>query len=180
MSALSNFLGYQAVWLVAVAGAGRGLVWPALAALAAFALWQLARSGTRRADLRVLAVAVALGVLLDGALSLCGVLGYAAPRPALPPGGAPLWILALWAAFALTLNHSLAWLRRHSLLAALLGAVGGPFAYLAAAKLANAVTFRAPEAVALAALAAGWGAALVVLVRSASHWSGESGSRVPA
>ena len=180
MSPLGNFLGYQAVWFVAVAGAGRGLVWPALSALAGFALWQLALSGTRRADLGLLAVALALGVLLDGTLSFGGLLGYAAPRPALPPGGAPLWILALWAAFALTLNHSLAWLRRRWLLAGLLGAVGGPLAYLAAAKMSNAVTFRAPQAVGLAALAAGWGVALLVLARSASYWSGESGSRVPA
>jgi len=177
VSALGNFLGYQVVWLVAVAGAGRGLVWPALAALAGFALWQLMLSGTRRADLRLLAVALALGVLLDGALSFGGVLSYAAPRPALPPGGAPLWILALWAAFALTLNHSLAWLRRRWLLAALLGALGGPLAYLAAAKLSNAVTFRAPEATVLAALAAGWGAALLVLARSALHWSREPRQR---
>jgi len=176
VSALGNFLGYQAVWLIAVAGAGRGLVWPALAALAGFAVWQLMLSGTRRADLRLLAVALTLGVLLDGALSFGGVLRYAAPQPSLPPGGAPLWILALWVAFALTLNHSLAWLRQRSLTAALLGAAGGPLAYLAAARLSGAVTFRVPPAAALAALAAGWSVALFLLTASAARWSSASGA----
>ncbi|MDE2137946.1 MAG: DUF2878 domain-containing protein [Gammaproteobacteria bacterium] len=165
MSAIANLLGYQIVWLIAVVGAGRGLVWPALAGLAVFAAWQLARSQAPRSDLKLCAVALVLGVLLDGALAHSGLLRYAAPQPAVPAGGAPLWILALWGAFALTLNHSLAWLRRRRLAATLLGVVGGPLAYLAAARLSQAVVFSAAPAAAIVALAAGWGVALLLLVR---------------
>ena len=39
-------------------------------------------------------------------------------------------MIALWTCFAATLRHSLAWLRARWLLAAVLGAVGGPLAYL--------------------------------------------------
>jgi hypothetical protein len=172
MSALANFLGYQAVWFIAVLGAARDTSWPALAAIAAFAAWQLGVSRTRGADLKLMGVALVSGVLLDGALASSGLLRYAAPAPALPAGGAPLWILALWVAFALTLNHSLAWLRRRLGAAALLGAIGGPLAYAAAARLDGAVVFGAPRGFAAAALAAGWALALCVLMRSAVAWTG--------
>ena len=42
------------------------------------------------------------GALMDGGLAASGWLVYAASAPSWPP----LWILAIWAAFALTLNHS--------------------------------------------------------------------------
>jgi hypothetical protein len=175
MSALANFAGYQAVWFIAVLGAGRGLAWPAIAGLAAFAAWQLAMSRTRSADLKLVALAIALGTLLDGILSCDGLLSYAAHGIAFPPGGAPLWILALWGAFALTLNHSLAWMRGRRLAAILLGAVGGPLAYLAAARLSGAVSLPARPAAALTALAVGWGGAMFLLMQGAAAWTRDSG-----
>jgi hypothetical protein len=169
MSQLANFVGYQAVWFIAVLGAGRSGTWPALGALALYALCQLASSRERRSDLVLLLLAVGLGTALDGTLAATGLLHYAASSPALPPGGAPLWILALWAAFALTLNHSLAWLRQRRWLALLLGAVGGPLAYGAAERLASAVVFAAPRTRGLAALALGWGLAIVALTEVAAR-----------
>jgi hypothetical protein len=177
MSALLNFLGYQIVWFVAVLGAARGAAWPAIAALAAFAAWQLGVSRSRGPDLRLMGLALLCGMLLDGTLATSGLLRYAAPAPAVPTGGAPLWILALWLAFALTLNHSLAWLRGRLGAAALLGALGGPLAYAAAARLTSAVVFSSPRGLAVAALGAGWAAALFLLVRSATAWSGESAAQ---
>ncbi len=171
MNAVANFLGYQGVWLLAVLGAARGSVWPALAGLAAFATWQLATSRTRAADLKLTGLALLLGMLLDGALAASGLLRYATPAPALPAGGAPLWILALWAAFALTLNHSLAWVRRRALWAALLGGAGGPLAYAAAERLAGAVHWSRLPLATTALLAAGWAVALWLLARSADGWA---------
>jgi hypothetical protein len=162
VSLLGNLLGYQLVWFLSVSAAGAGLSWPALAATALFALWQLATSATRRDDLRLIGIGLGFGVLLDGLMARLNLLHYAAASWALPPAGAPLWILALWVAFALTLNHSLRWLRGRMLCAALLGLLGGPLAYLAAARIAGALTFVAPAWHALTALALGWAAALAV------------------
>ena len=50
-------------------------------------------------------------------------------------GWAPYWMVALWGAFATTLNHSLRWLTRRPVFAALFGAVGGPIAYSAGVQL---------------------------------------------
>lgn len=161
--ALLNFIGYQGVWLVAVLGAGAGHWLRALLAGAVFAVAQLSFSRVRGADLKLVAVALVLGVLLDGLLSRSTWLQYATPAPALPQGGAPLWILVLWVAFALTLNHSLRWLTRHAGWAIGLGLIGGPLAYLGAARLSGAVTFTAPAWRAVGMLALGWAVAMAVL-----------------
>tara|TARA_B110000014_G_C20026765_1_gene533013 strand:+ start:593 stop:1114 length:522 start_codon:yes stop_codon:yes gene_type:complete len=44
---------------------------------------------------------------------------------------APLWIIAMWAGFCTTINHSLGWLKGHFILAFLLGAIFGPLSYIA-------------------------------------------------
>ena len=170
MSLWANMLGYQAVWFVAVCAAGRGLAWPGVAAAAIFAAWQLARSAERALESRLILLALALGALLDGTLAAAGLLHYAAPAPALPPGGAPVWILALWLAFALTLNRSLRWFQGKTLRSALFGALGGPLAYAAAARLAGAVTFAAPMWRGETALGAGWGAAFALLSSLGLRW----------
>jgi hypothetical protein len=163
MGGILNFVAYQAVWFAVVASAGRGRAALGMGAAALFAAAQLALSRRRHSDVRLMAAAVTLGVVIDGTLGFCGWLRYASPEPALPPHGAPLWILCLWAAFALTLTRSLAWLMRRPWLAVLLGALGGPLAYASAARAFAAVELAPPAARGFAALALGWGAALAVL-----------------
>jgi hypothetical protein len=178
MSRWANFAGYQLVWFAAVCGASRGLTWPALLVMALFGAWQLSVSPSRTADLRLVAAALAMGVVLDGVFSASGVLHYAARAVALPPGGAPLWILALWAAFALTFNHSLRWLTGRPLLCLTLGAAGGPLAYLGAGRL-GAVSFAAPAWQGLLGLAAGWAVACALLGNLARAWRGPAWAAGP-
>ncbi|OZI29266.1 hypothetical protein CEG14_21845 [Bordetella genomosp. 1] len=161
MAFWANLAGYQAVWFAAVIGAGRGLAWPGVLAALVFAAAHLAWTRQRRADLVLMAAAAACGLLIDGGLALAGLMQHAAAAPAVPPGGAPLWILALWCAFALTLNHSLVWLRGRPWLAAAFGAVGAPLAYLGAARGWRAVAIETP--LAWLGLAAGWALALGLL-----------------
>jgi len=166
-----NLLGYQLVWFAAVIGAGRGQWWPALAAAVLFGAWQLTLSRQRMLELRLVIAAAVLGTLLDGGLAASGLLRYAAASIALPAGGAPLWILALWCAFALTLTQSLRWLQPRPWLAMLFGAIGGPLAYLGAARGFGAVAFAAPEWLAMAWLALGWALAVVLLTALITCWS---------
>jgi hypothetical protein len=178
MSRWANFAGYQLVWFAAVCGASRGLTWPALLVMALFAAWQLSVSPSRTADLRLVAAALLMGAVLDGAFSASGVLHYAARSAALPPGGSPLWILALWAAFALTFNHSLSWLTGRPLLGLVVGAAGGPLAYLGAARL-GAVSFAAPAWHGLLGLADGWAVACALLGSLARAWQGPARAAGP-
>jgi hypothetical protein len=163
----ANFLGYQAVWFAAVIGASNGVWWPGVAAALVFVSWQLAVSNQRNAELKLLAMALLCGCLIDGTLAESGLARYAAPAPV----GAPLWILALWASFSLTLNSSLAYLRAHALAACMLGAIGGPLAYAGAARGWQALSFAAPTWRALAWLACAWALAMPLLATLARRWT---------
>jgi hypothetical protein len=163
MKTAVNFIAYQAVWFAVVASAAARRAELGVAAAVLFVAVQLTLSRHRALDARLMAAAVLLGLLVDGTLGCLGWLRYASPAPALPPHGAPLWILCLWASFALTLTRSLAWLMRRPWLGALFGALGGPLAYASAARGFAAVELAPPAARALAGLALGWGAAMPVL-----------------
>jgi hypothetical protein len=69
---------------------------------------------------------------------------------------APAWIGALWLGFALTLNHSLAFLRQKPILSAALGLIGGPLAYFSAERGFHAVVIATPRLPVLLVLAIGW------------------------
>jgi len=163
----ANLVGYQLVWFGVVICAARGQPWLSVALAGAFAAAQWRASKQQASDARLLACAVACGIVLDGSLAGSGLLQYASPQPALL---APAWILALWAAFAMTLNHSMTFLRGRPLLAAAFGAVGGPLAYLGASRGFDAVAFADPALPALLGLALGWGLAMPALAVLARRW----------
>lgn len=156
-----NVIGFQIVWLASVAGAGSGRPWAGPLAAAAFAVAMLVWGGKAREDLRLLAIALPLGLALDSAFAASGWLVYAEAWPW--QGLAPAWIASLWVGFALTLNHSMARLRQLPWAAAALGLVGGPLAYWTAAGAFDAVSFGVRPILAMAALAVGWAGVLPLL-----------------
>ncbi|MHB8447366.1 MAG: DUF2878 domain-containing protein [Rudaea sp.] len=161
-----NIAFYQASWLAAIAGAARGWWWAGPSMLAVFAVWQLSVSRHRIADLELMLCAAVVGFVVDTACVRGGMFVYAAPVPS--PDFAPVWIVTLWMSFALTINHSLGYLKSHLLLAAILGAIGAPLAYWAAVRGWNALSFAAQPAIALGVLAIAWAIlapALFVLAR---------------
>lgn len=172
----ANLIGYQLVWFCTVTAAARGLAWPGPLAFALFAAWQLSISRHWAADVKLIAMGWVLGMVVDGSLSLAGWISYAAPLPALPRGGAPVWIVTLWASFALTINETFAYLKNRLWLAALVGSLGGPAAYAGAWHGWHAVILILPSWRALAALAVGWGAAMPLLVGLAGRATKASGS----
>lgn len=178
----SNLAGYQMVWFSAVIGAGHGLWWPGVSAAAIFVFLHFAvcrqPPAQRAVDLRLMSVALVCGLIMDGGLARSGLADYAAGSLALPSGGPPLWILSIWVAFALTLRHSMNFLLGRPLLALSLGAVGGPLAYLGAARGWNAIVFAEPRWMAIAALVIGWAIAIPLLTTLALRWS--SGAIAPA
>lgn len=157
----ASLLGYQLVWFAAVIGAGHHLAWPGVAGMLLYAGGQLLLARQYRVDLTLMATAFVFGLMLEGGLMHAGLLGYAAAGPA--PAIAPAWILALWMTFALTLSQSLAWLQARLGLAALLGLVGGPLAYLGAARGWHVVDFAEPAWRGLLGLGVGWAVAVPAL-----------------
>jgi hypothetical protein len=158
---LSNLIGFQLVWVSAVGGAARGWWWAGPLALLAFASWQLAVSRSPRADAQLLLICAAVGMAID---TLWVQLGWMRFEAAVPWSGlAPVWIVAMWMGFALTLNHSMATLNSRPWLGAALGAIGGPLAYWAAGSAWGAVTIAEPAA--YAGLALAWAVLTPALLR---------------
>ncbi len=173
MSRWCNAMGYQLVWFCAVIGAGRGLWWPAVLAAVVFVGMTLALArrpfpGGGGLDARLIVVALMLGLVIDGGLAGSGWLRYAAAWPS--SHGAPVWILAVWASFAMTVTRSLALLQRSPWAASLLGAIGGPLAYLGAARGWGAVVFT-QQTPAMVVLVMGWAMAMPLLTMLARRWS---------
>lgn len=151
---LPNAIAFQLVWLAAVGGAGRGWWWSGPLALALFAAWQLSASRDPGADLRIMGIAALVGAAVDTLWIQLGLMAFSTPLPW--AGVAPVWIVVLWISFALTLNHSLSALKPRPWLAAALGLVGGPLAYLVAERAWDAVTLGPEPAMALLALGIAW------------------------
>jgi Protein of unknown function (DUF2878) len=128
---LFNFVAYQLAWFAVILAAANDHAWVSVAVALLVAATHLA---VRREalDARLIALAAAVGLLVDSTLVIAGQVRFAS---AWPDGVAPYWMLSLWMVFATTLNHSLRWLVRRPLVAALAGAVGGPLAYFAGAQL---------------------------------------------
>lgn len=167
MNLIVNAALFQFVWFATVAGAGAGHWWTGLPVLAVFAIWQLRTSRWPRADAALIGIGIALGLVIDSALIAGGWLRYTTPVPWAQL--APIWIIVLWAGFALTVNHSLAFLKRRVAWSLLFGAIGGPLAYLGAARLFAAVEFTAPQLHVFAALAIAWAIATLMLLAIAAR-----------
>lgn len=153
-----NAVGYQLVWLTSVARAAHGDPYSGPLAALAFAMLVFVFGGQRRSDLQLVPLVLGIGLLTDGAWLTLHLLDYSAPWPS--ASSTPAWMLGIWLAFGMTLNHSLTFLKGRYALAALLGAIGGPLAYWSAARGFGALHFIATMPVVFTCLSLAW----VVLV----------------
>lgn len=160
MRALVNLALFQAGWFASVLAASRGLPWIGVGAVAAIVCLHLLGLGKRR-EIRLVAACAAVGLAIDTVFLQTGIVSYASPTR--PSWLAPAWIVAMWANFAITLEHSLAWLARRPVVSGVLGAVAGPAAYWGASGL-GAVQLPIPFLSTLV-LAAVWGASVPALLR---------------
>lgn len=128
MKLIVNALAYQAVWFLAI-------FWgtPGAAVGCAIIVVLLATSECRKDDLKMIGFLMFLGLLVDGTLQQVGFFTFTNPGEPIP-----FWLLVIWLGLAMTINHSLAWLKDKLLLAALFGGLGGPAAYWAGTRLGAA------------------------------------------
>lgn len=173
LARLANALGFQGVWFATVAGAGSGRPWLGPLAALLFAVLTLAASSERRSDLVLVALAIPFGFAMDSVWVRLGLMEFASPWPS--TDWAPAWILALWVGFALTVNHSLSYVCERPALAAVLGAVAGPLAYVAAERAFGAVALTAPTAVVVGILGAAWALTVPLLGLAAQRVARRAG-----
>ena len=156
MRALLLWAAYQAFWFACIIGVHRGLVWPAIGALALFLPLRYAcspRAHWSGDTLRIAAVAV-LGFGVDSVLASTHLIVYAMPWPSQEL--APWWIVAIWVAFGLSLREGLKFLHGRPLLAAVLGAIAAPLSYIGAAHGFGVIHFPHGQWPAMATLATLW------------------------
>lgn len=161
MNKAINFVASQLLWLLSVFGAANEMAWLGPAFFGLFAAWQLQPSRSARSDLRLMLLALPLGLLVDSTMAASGLARYASPGPV--PWLAPLWILTLWTGFALSFNHSAAQLLRRPYLAIAFGVIGGPLSYWIAQRAWGAIEFAEPLWRALLVLGFLWGGAMALL-----------------
>jgi hypothetical protein len=171
---LANFILFQVGWFACVLGGAHGTPWLGAGVALAIVAWHVGRAVRPRDEGILLLIAAGVGGAADTALVATGWVQYASGT--LVAGTAPYWLVAMWMLFATTLNVSLRWLRRFPLAAVALGAIGGPLAYWAGARL-GAMQFLVPVA-ATVALAAGWAVLTPLLVGLARRFDGYAAAAV--
>jgi len=128
--ALINFILFQIAWFACVAGAAKGMPWLGVSVTIAILAWHLYKARQARPELLLMSAALAAGACFDQLMLTMHAVEY--QQHGWSVSFVPVWILALWLAFATTLNVSLAWMQGRYLVSTLFGAAGGPLAYLGA------------------------------------------------
>jgi len=157
---------FQLSWPACVIGAANGMLWPGVLVVGLFAAWQLQPSRMHRRDPFVLAAFVATGLVIDTLWVRAGIVEYATAWPA--AGFIPAWLLLLWVALGLTVNHSLGVFRKRWRLFMLLATVGSPMSYSVAAGF-GAVTWLAPSWLVIVCVGPVWGLIVGLLFRQAGR-----------
>ncbi|MEM9555750.1 MAG: DUF2878 domain-containing protein [Acidobacteriota bacterium] len=151
-----TFAVVQIVWFSSVLGAARGIYWLGPVVALALAAAHLGYTRTWRRDLATMLGLAATGLVLDSLLTALGLLHF---RGSPTSWLVPLWAVGLWLHFGVLRHSLLRMLYGRPLVAAVLGAIGGPFAYLAGVEL-GAATFHPNTAWSLLGVGVVWALAL--------------------
>ena len=167
ITSISNFVLFQVAWFAAIIGGASG--WPVLGSVPAVVVVVIHLFMNRehlRREILLIAVITVLGVIVETVFVSVGALHYAgtAAGAVLPP----IWIIALWFAFATLPHGSLNWLSGRLWLQLFLGAVFGPLSYVGGVKLV-AATMPEPIIVSLIIIGVGWALAMVLIFQMADR-----------
>lgn len=154
-----NFIGFQIGWFACVIGAAQGQVILAISVVGLIVAHHLYKNNSY-AELFIILIAMVIGFFWESYLVTSGWLSYGLAADSVV--FAPLWLVAMWALFATTINFSMAWLKQRWLLASFMGSVFGPLAFIAGEKLGAVQFIDRPSA--LLALALGWASLMPLLL----------------
>ena len=165
---LQNFILFQLGWLSCVIGGASSYHWTGVVVVAAIVAVHLVRSYRITSEVMLILITTLLGTTWDSALMAAGLLSF--NNGVVFDALVPLWMVAMWALFATTLNVSMQWMKNRYLLAAVFGAIGGPVAYYAGHRL-GAVEFS-QTSTALLAVGAGWTVLMPLLINLSTRFNG--------
>ncbi|GAB3000473.1 DUF2878 domain-containing protein [Psychrosphaera aestuarii] len=125
---LLNFILFQTIWFGCIY-IGNSFV-PVGALLIAFHFY---KTHFLKEDVVIIALCIVTGLVLDSLVMAYGVFSF--NHGIVIDFLIPPWLVLIWAAFGMTLNHSLAYFQQKPLLAFVGGSISGPLSYLAGARL---------------------------------------------
>ena len=167
---VANVVVVQAAWFAAVLGAAQQMPLWGTACVIAAVVWHLGVSARPAQEAKLIALACAIGLLVESAVAIQGNVTYPSGQPV--AWLAPYWMVALWGELAIALNVTMRWLKPRLWLAALFGAIGGPAAFAAGVRLGGAAFVdRTPALVTLACI---YAVAMPLLVWLSNRFDGVS------
>jgi Protein of unknown function (DUF2878) len=165
---VSNFVLFQIGWFACVWSAAQHQPWFGVLVTTAVVVAHVLRAPLPKAELKLVFLALALGLVFDSLLVWQGWLQYSSGI--VLSNVAPYWIVALWGLFATLLNVSLRWMRGRWAIAVVFGAVGGPAAYYGGLRLGALEFGNMPTG--LLALAIGWAVLTPLLLALSARFDG--------
>lgn len=164
-----NFVLFQIGWFACVLGGA--FHQPVLGSAIALSIiiFHLYNSARNRPEFDLLLLAIVIGFIFESAMVSFNLAHYSNAQ--FHQNIAPYWMILMWPLFATTLNLSMRWLKKLSLvLVALIGAVFAPIAYFAGSNL-GAVVYD-DTVISLSVIALAWALLFPALVVAARRLNG--------
>ena len=156
---LFNIAGFQICWWLCVLCEKNNLPYIGPLFMLIFIILHLFFISKLKKEYKLIILSSILGILIDGSFKLTGMIDYIGDSN--NSFFVPLWIIAMWAGFSSTINHSLFWLKKLNFFSFLLGSIFGPLSYIAGYKL-NVILFD-PNIYTIIILSLTWGASIPFL-----------------
>ena len=167
---VANVVVFQSAWFAAVLGAAHQIPLWGTACVIAAVIWHLGVSARPAQEAKLIALACAIGLIVESAVAMQGNVTYPSGQPV--AWLAPYWMVALWGELAIALNVTMRWLKGCLWLAALFGAIGGPAAFSAGVGLGGAqFVHKTPALVTLGCI---YAVAMPLLVWLSNRFDGVS------
>ena len=163
-----NFVLFQAAWFACVLGAANGMPWLGVIATIFVVAWHLIQAKDAKSEAILLIITLFIGATFDQLMHSTNLIHY--QSHGWSDTIVPAWILALWAGFMTALNVSLRWMQGKWLVAILFGTIGGPLAYMGAARLGAVNLNVYPQSYLV--LSVGWAILTPVLLILAKRYDG--------
>ena len=129
-----NLILFQFSWWVCVLGTAYDLSYIGPLCMLLFLTLHLFYLNPNCQEAKFIVYVLLIGTLVDTCLASTGLMSYEGIYNDSIRNLAPLWITAMWAGFAATINHSMSWLNNRPISGFLLGGVFGPLSYLTGSK----------------------------------------------
>ena len=135
---IGNFVAFYLIWFAALFGARLDIIWLGPMTAIAYGIFHFLAQKEYKTELKFAIFVTILGTCIDTMnmhfhVFTITVVNHIAPI-------VPLWLIAIWASFGLTLKNSMSWLHGRYWLAAACGSIAAPLSYFAGERV-NVMAF---------------------------------------